>query len=123
MIPALKIMRPDHREDVDGSIRLGLRFRGIFLRQRLLFTLLTTVLGDLTHRTGRIRERLRHGRADGALPGVLDRHLGPGDDLQEVPRQTGRSQPRHEGEPGERPLEASEHVNELAPADDRAQIN
>jgi hypothetical protein len=43
--------------------------------------------------------------------------------LQQVPRQTGRSQPRHEGEPGERPLEASEHARGLAATSGSFQIN
>jgi len=47
MLPALKIMRSDDREDVDGAVRLGLHLHGVFLGQGLLLALLTAVLGDL----------------------------------------------------------------------------
>ncbi len=122
MLPALKIMRSDDREDIDGAVRLGLRLHGVVFRQRLLLALLTTILSDLTHRTGSVGEGFRDSRSDGALRRVLNRHLRPSDDLQEVPRKTGRSQPRHEGEPGERLVETTEHAGGLAAKTERLQI-
>jgi len=64
MLPALKILHSDDSEDVDGGVRLGLRLPGVVLRQRLLLALLTTVLGDLTHRARGVRQGLGHRRAD-----------------------------------------------------------